>query len=155
MFGIGTSEVLIILVVALLVIGPSKLPELARTLGKGLAEFRRVSSDVKNTIELEGERLEEAERKKKQESESLKQKSKAEDNNHENLKQDKTVETAEGLNEEQAETEQNLAEKQENSEAANNDLKGSSSSESSESSESSDRDSRRASLDEQDRGAGA
>ncbi|MFW6326166.1 MAG: twin-arginine translocase TatA/TatE family subunit, partial [Desulfovermiculus sp.] len=46
MFGIGTTEVLLILVVALLVIGPSKLPDVARALGKGMAEFRRMSSDV-------------------------------------------------------------------------------------------------------------
>lgn len=53
MFGIGTTEVLVILVVALLVIGPSKLPDVARSLGKGLAEFKRMSSDVKRTIDLE------------------------------------------------------------------------------------------------------
>ncbi|MFW5819018.1 MAG: Sec-independent protein translocase protein TatB [Desulfovermiculus sp.] len=53
MFGIGTTEVLLILVVALLVIGPSKLPDVARALGKGMAEFRRMSSDVKRTIDFE------------------------------------------------------------------------------------------------------
>ncbi len=56
MFGIGTTEVLIILAVALVVIGPSKLPELARTLGKGMAEFRRMSSDLKHTIDMEADR---------------------------------------------------------------------------------------------------
>ncbi|MFP4629191.1 MAG: twin-arginine translocase TatA/TatE family subunit [Desulfohalobiaceae bacterium] len=55
MFGIGTTEVLVILVVALLVIGPSKLPDVARSLGKGLAEFKRMSSDVKRTIDLESQ----------------------------------------------------------------------------------------------------
>lgn len=58
MFGIGTTEVLIILAVALVVIGPSKLPELARTLGKGMAEFRRMSSDLKHTIDMEADRSE-------------------------------------------------------------------------------------------------
>ncbi|MCF8039193.1 MAG: Sec-independent protein translocase protein TatB [Desulfohalobiaceae bacterium] len=53
MFGIGTTEVLIILVVALLVIGPSKLPEVAKALGKGMAEFKKMSSDVKRTIDME------------------------------------------------------------------------------------------------------
>ncbi|MFZ5811446.1 MAG: Sec-independent protein translocase protein TatB, partial [Thermodesulfobacteriota bacterium] len=51
MFGIGTTELLVILVVALIVIGPSKLPDVMRTIGKGLAEFRRVSTDVKSTLE--------------------------------------------------------------------------------------------------------
>ena len=55
MFGIGTTEVLLILVVALLVIGPSKLPDVARALGKGMAEFRRMSSDVKRTIDYESQ----------------------------------------------------------------------------------------------------
>ncbi|MFO7717034.1 MAG: Sec-independent protein translocase protein TatB [Desulfohalobium sp.] len=58
MFGIGTTEVLIILAVALVVIGPSKLPELARTLGKGMAEFRRMSSDLKHTMDMEADRSE-------------------------------------------------------------------------------------------------
>ncbi len=53
MFGIGTTEVLLILAVALLVIGPSKLPEVAKALGKGMAEFKKMSSDVKKTIDFE------------------------------------------------------------------------------------------------------
>ena len=56
MFGIGSTELLVILVVALIVIGPSKLPDLMKTLGKGMAEFRRMSSDVKSTFEAEVER---------------------------------------------------------------------------------------------------
>jgi Tat protein translocase TatB subunit len=46
-FGIGMTELLVILVVGLLVLGPKRLPELARSLGKGLAEFRRASSDMR------------------------------------------------------------------------------------------------------------
>jgi len=56
MFGIGSTELLVILVVALIVIGPSKLPEMARTLGKAMGEFRRMSSDVKRTIEMEADK---------------------------------------------------------------------------------------------------
>jgi sec-independent protein translocase protein TatB len=55
MFGIGPSELLVILVVALLVLGPKRLPELARALGKGLAEFRRATADV--TSELDNARI--------------------------------------------------------------------------------------------------
>jgi sec-independent protein translocase protein TatA len=46
MFGIGVPELLVILVVALVVLGPKRLPEVAKALGKGLAEFRRATSDL-------------------------------------------------------------------------------------------------------------
>ncbi len=55
MFGIGSTELIVILIVALIVIGPAKLPEMAKSLGKALGEFRRVSTDVKRTIEMEAE----------------------------------------------------------------------------------------------------
>lgn len=47
MFGIGMTELLVILVIALVVLGPQKLPEMARSLGRGLAEFRRASNDLR------------------------------------------------------------------------------------------------------------
>ncbi|MCU0574183.1 MAG: Sec-independent protein translocase protein TatB [Syntrophobacteraceae bacterium] len=51
MFGIGFPELLMILVVALIVVGPSKLPDLARALGRGYAEFRRATDELKETFE--------------------------------------------------------------------------------------------------------
>ncbi|MFP6655151.1 MAG: twin-arginine translocase TatA/TatE family subunit [Myxococcota bacterium] len=53
MFGIGPMELMAILVVALLVFGPKRIPELARTLGRGLAEFRRASSDLRQSLALD------------------------------------------------------------------------------------------------------
>ena len=47
MFGIGMTELLVILTLGLIIIGPKKLPELARSLGKGLAEFRRASTEMR------------------------------------------------------------------------------------------------------------
>lgn len=46
MFGIGIPELMVIMVVALLVLGPRRLPEVAKALGKALAEFRRATSDI-------------------------------------------------------------------------------------------------------------
>jgi sec-independent protein translocase protein TatB len=52
---IGTTELLVILVVALVVFGPRRLPEIGRKIGKGMAEFRRASDDFKRTWEREVE----------------------------------------------------------------------------------------------------
>jgi sec-independent protein translocase protein TatB len=51
MFGIGFQELLVILVIALIVVGPSKLPDLARALGRGLGEFRRAADEIKETLD--------------------------------------------------------------------------------------------------------
>ncbi len=50
MFGIGMPELMVIMVVALVVLGPKRLPEIARLLGKGLAEFRHATSDVSEEL---------------------------------------------------------------------------------------------------------
>jgi len=52
MFGIGMPEFLLILVVALVVLGPKKLPELARSLGRGLAELKKTTGDLKQNIDF-------------------------------------------------------------------------------------------------------
>jgi TatA/E family protein of Tat protein translocase len=48
MFGIGMPELLLIMGLALIVLGPKKLPELAKALGKGLSEFRRATDELKD-----------------------------------------------------------------------------------------------------------
>jgi sec-independent protein translocase protein TatB len=53
MFGIGMPEMLLILAVALILIGPKKLPDLAKSLGRALGEFKRATSDLKESIEIE------------------------------------------------------------------------------------------------------
>lgn len=53
MFGLSFGEILVILVVGLLVLGPSRMPKLARSLGKGLREFRRATGELRSTFEEE------------------------------------------------------------------------------------------------------
>jgi Tat protein translocase TatB subunit len=50
MFGIGMPELVLILAVALIVLGPRRLPEIARALGKGMAEFRRTTDELKEEL---------------------------------------------------------------------------------------------------------
>lgn len=53
MFSLGFPELLLIFAVALIVFGPRKLPEIGRSIGKALGEFRRATEDLKSTIERE------------------------------------------------------------------------------------------------------
>ena len=54
MLGIGMQEIIIILIVALIIIGPKKLPDLARALGRAMGEFRRAADDLKDNLDING-----------------------------------------------------------------------------------------------------
>ena len=58
MFGVGMQEIIVILVVALIVIGPKKLPDLARALGRAIGEFKRAADDLKEDLDINGLREE-------------------------------------------------------------------------------------------------
>ena len=62
MFNLGFPEVMVIFMLALLIFGPRKLPELGRSLGRGLSEFKRATNELKKTweeeVKTEGEELE-------------------------------------------------------------------------------------------------
>jgi TatA/E family protein of Tat protein translocase len=55
MFGMGMPEILLILAIALIVLGPKKLPEIAKSLGRGIAEFKKATSDFKESIKVDND----------------------------------------------------------------------------------------------------
>jgi TatA/E family protein of Tat protein translocase len=66
---VGMPELIIILVIALIIFGPRKLPELGRSLGKSIGEFRKASNELKSTLEEEIRMEEQKEQKTKLEAE--------------------------------------------------------------------------------------
>ena len=55
MFGIGMPEMILILAIALIVIGPKKLPDLAKSLGRAMNEFKRATREIKESIDVDGD----------------------------------------------------------------------------------------------------
>lgn len=59
MFGIGTQELIVILIIALIVIGPKKLPEIGRAIGHGLREIKKTTDEIKKQVSMEIENIDE------------------------------------------------------------------------------------------------
>lgn len=89
MFGIGFPELLLIMAIALIVVGPSKLPDLARALGRGYAEFKKATNDLKETFDQD-----ETVREIKQEFHSARHELKAQVNTWQQTKDANTATTS-------------------------------------------------------------
>ena len=74
MFGIGLPEMIVIFAVALIVVGPDKLPGLARSLAKGLMEAKRTLHEVKNNLTQEGEALDSVQKDLRKTADELREK---------------------------------------------------------------------------------
>jgi sec-independent protein translocase protein TatB len=55
MFGIGMPEVILILAIALIILGPKKLPEIAKSLGRGIAEFKKATQEFKENLDVDND----------------------------------------------------------------------------------------------------
>ena len=94
MFGIGSTELLVILVVALVVLGPKSLATISRSLGKAMGEFRRVSTDFQRTLNAEAAQEEEEARRKKAAEKAAKVAAEAEAAKADRLERSASGETA-------------------------------------------------------------
>jgi len=57
MFGIGIAELIVIMIIAFVVVGPEKLPQIAKALGKGIFELKRATDGLREELESEGDKL--------------------------------------------------------------------------------------------------
>ena len=64
MFGVGSGEILVILLVALLLLGPNEIPKVARTVGKTMKELQRFKDDLRRSVDMEFEEYERTHSKK-------------------------------------------------------------------------------------------
>jgi sec-independent protein translocase protein TatB len=74
MFGIGTSEILIILLIAILVLGPKEIPKIARTIGRGIRQLERARDELRQTLDNDLYDEEEDTKPTSEEQENKKQK---------------------------------------------------------------------------------
>ena len=112
MFGIGSTELLVILVIALLVLGPKNLPKIAQTLGKAMGQFQKVSKDFQRTLNTEIAIEEEVDKRKEQDRLVAEQEAKKEQKTARNLNPESsstTTASAEKTTTASAETPDNIS----------------------------------------------
>jgi sec-independent protein translocase protein TatB len=73
MFGIGTGEILVILVIALLVLGPKEIPKVARTIGKTMKDIHRFKDELRQSVDTEFDQYEKKELSKEKNNEDKKE----------------------------------------------------------------------------------
>lgn len=73
MFGIGATELIVILLIALIVLGPKEIPKVARTIGKGMRELQRAKDELKESIQFDEDTFKEIDTELKKTNKDLKE----------------------------------------------------------------------------------